>query len=506
MSRVVFALVILALCGTARARDVDVRAVAPFVDGTTRAVLHVDLVEARVGELLGRLVPDQNLAEPLSKSIVPWASALRQAGAKDLFLVSRPSDFPELPLVVVPLAEGADAKAIGKLLCGEGREKGPVAWPTCATIHNAVFAGTSAALDRVRKTDPAARPELAAAFEASGASAAQIIILLTSDDRRVLEEVMPALPQEWGGRPISLITQNLSWAAIALETEPRQSLRLVVQAKDGASADAFLGLGRHVVDWMVSSPEVKRWFPDIAKLPGELNATRTGDRLVVDLGLKQGGTLVGAMTSTLGESYNRRECVNNMKQLALAMHNYHSTYNTFPPAFTKDKAGRPLLSWRVALLPFLEQEALYREFHHDEPWDSPHNRVLIEKMPSVYRCPGQRRTPETLGKTSYLVPRGKATIFPGAEAIKIKDITDGTSNTILVVDAADDRAVVWTKPDDWDVDPEPDAKGIFGHHPKGTNFGMADGSIRFLKETLKPSLLKVLVTRNGGEILSNEDY
>ncbi|MHC5543008.1 DUF1559 domain-containing protein, partial [Singulisphaera rosea] len=428
------------------------------------------------------------------------------AGAKDLFLVSRPTDFPEPPLVVVPLAEGADAKAIGKLLCGEGQEKGPVAWPTCATIHNAVFAGTSEALDRVRKTDPAPRPGLAAAFEASGASAAQIILLLTSDDRRVLEEIMPSLPQEWGAGSISLVSQHLSWAAIALETEPRQNLRLMVQAKDSASADTFLRLGRHIVAWMVSSPEVKRWFPDIAKLPAELNATRTGERLVVDLGLKQGGALVGAMTSTLGESYNRRECVKNMLQLGLAMHNYHATYNTFPPAFTKDKTGRPLLSWRVAILPYLEQQALYREFHQDEPWDSPHNRTLIDKMPAVFRCPGQRRTPESLGKTTYLVPRGKATIFPGAEAVKIKDITDGTSNTIFVVDAADDRAVVWTKPDDWDVDPELDAKGIFGHHPKGTNFSMADGSVRFLKETIKPSLLKGLVTRNGGEVLSNDDY
>ena len=86
------------------------------------------------------------------------------------------------------------------------------------------------------------------------------------------------------------------------------------------------------------------------------------------------------------------------------------------------------------------------------------------------------------GKTTYLTPRGKATIFAGPEGIKIQKITDGTSNTIFVVDAGDDRAVTWTRPDDWDVEPKLDLKGIFGHHPGGTTFSFADGSVRFIKD------------------------
>jgi prepilin-type processing-associated H-X9-DG protein len=198
--------------------------------------------------------------------------------------------------------------------------------------------------------------------------------------------------------------------------------------------------------------------------------------------------------------------VNNLKQIGLAMHNYHATHHTFPPAYSVDQAGKPLLSWRVHILPFIEQEALYKEFHLDEPWDSPHNQPLIDRMPSTYRCPSSRGRRADAGKSSYLVPRGPSTIFPGSEGVKIQKITDGTSNTIFVVDAGDDRAVPWTKPEDWEIDPNLDLKGIFGHHPGGTNFAFADGSVRFLKETISPELLRKLITCNGGEVLSNDDY
>jgi prepilin-type processing-associated H-X9-DG protein len=187
------------------------------------------------------------------------------------------------------------------------------------------------------------------------------------------------------------------------------------------------------------------------------------------------------------------------------MHNYHDRHGSFPPAYTVDKAGKPLLSWRVLILPYVEQDALFKEFHLDEAWDSPHNRTLIDRMPSTYRCPVMSSKRADLGKTTYLTPRGKSTIFPGSEGIGIAKVTDGTSNTIFVVDASNDRAVVWTKPDDWDVDPIVDLKGIFGHHPGGTIFGFADGSVRFIKESVDPKLMEKILTRDGGEVIGQED-
>ena len=198
--------------------------------------------------------------------------------------------------------------------------------------------------------------------------------------------------------------------------------------------------------------------------------------------------------------------MNNLKQIGLAMHNYHATNGSFPPAYTVDKDGKPLLSWRVLILPFLEQEALYKEFHLDEPWDSPHNKPLIERMPTSYVCPSESDRRVDRGKTTYLTPRGKATIFPGSEGIKLQKITDGTSNTIFIVDAPSSRAVTWTKPDDWDVEMNADLKQIFGRHPEGTNFGFADGSVHFIKDTIDPKTLLNLLTRDGGEVISSDEF
>jgi hypothetical protein len=125
-------------------------------------------------------------------------------------------------------------------------------------------------------------------------------------------------------------------------------------------------------------------------------------------------------------------------------------------------------------------------------------------MPKTFACPSASKSVVAEGKTSYLVPRGPDTIFPGAEGVKIQQITDGTSNTIMVVDANDEAAVIWTKPDDWETSPDFRIKNLFGHHVGGTGFLLGDGSVRFLRQTISPNLLKAMISRNGGEVL-NED-
>jgi hypothetical protein len=126
-------------------------------------------------------------------------------------------------------------------------------------------------------------------------------------------------------------------------------------------------------------------------------------------------------------------------------------------------------------------------------------------MPAVYTCPSGSRTAANEGKTTYLTPRGPSTVFPSDHAIEIREIEDGTSNTLLVVDASDAGAVTWTKPDDWDISVELGVQSLFGHHLKGTNIVFADGYVRFLKETVLPEVLHNLTTRNGGEVNFRDD-
>jgi prepilin-type processing-associated H-X9-DG protein len=200
------------------------------------------------------------------------------------------------------------------------------------------------------------------------------------------------------------------------------------------------------------------------------------------------------------EAARRAQCVNNLKQIALAMHNYESANNAFPRPAIVGKDGKLLLSWRVAILPYIEQAGLYNKFHLDEPWDSPHNMALVKEMPSTYLCPS-RRNPEP-STTTYHVFVGKGAFFEKDQATALANITDGTSNTIMVVEAGE--AVPWTKPDS-DLPFDPDAKaslyGAGSPHPGGFNAVMGDGSVRFFKNSISAEIFRALITRAGGEVI-----
>ncbi len=502
---------LFALSGPASAPAADprVQAIAPFVGEEVAAVVHLDLTKLDVVPLVQSLLAGFADAEGMveaPRAVDRWLASLRQAGAKELFIVVDPADMPGPPIAVVPLVEGADAKAIGEVLCGGGKEKPLFAWPTCATVHRAVFAGTTAALERVRIQSPSTRPELAEALSSLSLPAAQILIMPGANQRRIIDEMIPTLPEELGGGPIMTITRGMRWATMALETHPRPVVHLVVQSRDADAAQGLIRLGRDGVTLIERSSGGQGPRAEIVKGLAQVKPEVVGDRIVLDVNLERATALLSVPLRAAREATQRSQCVDNLKQIGLAMHNYHGAHKAFPPASNRDKSDRPLLSWRVHILPYLEQTALYKEFHLDEPWDSPHNRTLIDKMPEVYRCPNMSRKAADLGKTTYLVPSGKATIFPGAEGIKLNEITDGTSNTLLVVDASDDLAVTWTEPRDWEVGPELVVKGLFGHHPEGAEFGFADGSVRFVKETIRLDVLKALLTRNGGEVVSSDAF
>jgi hypothetical protein len=196
------------------------------------------------------------------------------------------------------------------------------------------------------------------------------------------------------------------------------------------------------------------------------------------------------------EAARRSASSNNLKQLALAMHNHYADKKTLPPPAIVDKAGKPLLSWRVAVLPYVDEKSLYDQFHLDEPWDSQHNKALLEKMPGVFANPSSSAGP---GKTVYLLPTGPGTMFADNKPVTFPKIIDGTSNTIMIVEASDAAAVDWTKPDDLKLNPDKPKAGLEGARSGGFQVSLADGSVRMLSDSIDLDTLKALFTPDGRE-------
>ena len=219
------------------------------------------------------------------------------------------------------------------------------------------------------------------------------------------------------------------------------------------------------------------------------------------------GILVGLMLPAVQaarEAARRMQCSNNMRQIALAMHNYHDFYQTFPPAFTTDVNGRPLHSWRTLLLPYLEQSALYDQIDLSKPWDDPVNLPFSQIVIPTYGCPsGHTDSPE---KTCYQVIVDPAGIFSGSTPCKMPSITDGTSNTLLVIETESENAVPWMAPNDTNMPKYLSlGKNTRHNHTGGSNAAFADGAVKFLSSSIDPATAQTLVTKAGGEV-SSLDY
>ena len=203
----------------------------------------------------------------------------------------------------------------------------------------------------------------------------------------------------------------------------------------------------------------------------------------------------------------RGTATRDLEQIGLAMHMFHDARKHFPPAVLHQPlSGEPTAagagaapawqpySWRVALLPFLGQEKLYNQYRFHERWDSPANKKVLDEMPEVYRHPG---APPDSTNAAYYVLTGPGTVFEGERGSRFVDITDGTSSTILVVEAK--RDVPWTKPEDIPFDPEKPLPELGGFAPGGFHAVLADTSTRFIPETMDEEMLRAAIQKADGQ-------
>ena len=197
----------------------------------------------------------------------------------------------------------------------------------------------------------------------------------------------------------------------------------------------------------------------------------------------------------------RASAANNLKQIALAMHNYHDTYKCFPTNIL-DEAGKPKRSWRTALLPYLEQGPLARSYNDNVAWDAPENASVRNIVLPLFRSPSFNDPRQT--DTNFVaIQDGSASIMEDNVFRKMHDITDGTSNTIIAAEVTG-LGIRWAEPRDITIN---EFIGYLQRDPGGqggTNVMFADGSVRFISKNIDTQTLRALVTRNGGETIAAE--
>jgi prepilin-type processing-associated H-X9-DG protein len=247
--------------------------------------------------------------------------------------------------------------------------------------------------------------------------------------------------------------------------------------------------------FICEGPTQRRWLRGRGRIVRRVGAA--GVALLAALLIAQG------VADAVRES-RRGQCSVQLKQLWQALQDYHEAHGHFPaPALVRGD-GTPLLSWRVAILPYLGHRALYDRFNRDEPWDSPHNRALVTEMPSVFACPGGPERRE--GRTGYRVvvgpksePTSVNTPFEPTRGVDRREITDGEANTGLIFET--DATVPWTRPDDLQWTRGGPLPRLAGPHPGGVHVLFVDGLVRFLKGTIDPQVLWAILTINGGEVV-----
>ena len=330
---------------------------------------------------------------------------------------------------------------------------------------------------------------------------------------------LPPLPPPL--QPFLEIPELLAAIETHVRVEPGLELSLVLEGRDADAAaklaglvDQAIALGNQYVDGQLATSDdrkasaeevaVMHYLKRMLKL-GDENLERERQDARLALTMKGDAALWPATNGVLialllpavqaaREAARRSQSTNNLKQIGLALHNYHDVFKKLPRSSYTDE-GKPLLSWRVHILPFIDQQPLYQQFHLDEPWHSEHNKALIAKMPGVYKNPTLDPVDAEKGRTNYLQATGEFALFRRDQDSTFAQVTDGLSNTIAAVEAT--RTVIWTQPDDLEVDPkQPFADLVF--RPGGFLALFADGSVRFISSALLPETLANLFNPQDG--------
>ena len=496
--------------------------------------------------------PQPILALPLVQALpveLAQAAALEQLGVdltklrEVIVLLSIDAAGEPRPAVIARFTEPVDQAAVELKVRQVFQRAGPEAPMAIVPKPNTVLVGRRDLLEKMFLAKGDAKSPLLERLRQldSGVTAAALAVVEPlRDELRAALTQLPPLPPAL--EDFATLPDLVNFLQLAVNVGPATESTIVFECRDEAAAERLNALFDRAIKFFGETIEAQlaemqshgasptQQAPVLyarrmlRQTVASIDRQRAASRLTLvgrgevgsapAMAAVAAGLLLPAVQSAR-QAAMRSQSTNNLKMIGIACQNHHDVFRRFPTS-TYDKDGKPLLSWRVHILPFVEAQALYQQFHLDEPWDSDHNKKLIAQMPAVYRNPNFVDAERTV----YLAATGPQAIFPegkvddGDQAVAFRknnvnvafarktsfqNITDGTSNTIMVVEADPAEAMVWTRPDDLPFDPQQPMAGLGGLQKTGFNTLFCDGSVHFIASTIDPEVLRCLFNPRDGK-------
>jgi hypothetical protein len=455
--------------------------VQPYLEKTTVAAVNIDVAKLdfpSVIDWIGRISPntpvdERNMVKTLGGSIL---TTLRQAGVSNAYAsVSLRDVWTGGIVVYLPCQDTASVKALAEVTL---KQLPMLTQYQAYTGDGIVVVSRNDVWSRISSKPDASDKSLLASIEANPAHNVVVGISIPQSLRKEVAQLWPQnspdnLPIKFSPRELMSDIESIRLTA-NLSLQPTVTVTLNSETAEGAKK------GQAFINQLVTI------VPDVG-----LASNIQGQSLKVTIDDKKlSDTLQNYVAS------NRFNAQNHLRQMGLGIMIYEQTHRMFPPRETRTKDGKPLLSWRVHILPYLEQQALYDQFHLDEPWDSPHNATLVGKMPEIFAVDNDDLK---AGKTRMQMPMMEgATFYGDGPQVTFAKVTDGAANTILVVQAPKENAVPWTQPKDLELSADRLKEQFFGN-AESTNIMCFDGAVRKLFRTMKPEYIKAYITCAGND-------
>ncbi|MDG2221086.1 MAG: DUF1559 domain-containing protein [Rubripirellula sp.] len=461
--------------------------VTPFMESSSVMLAEVDLNKI---DLAAMLIWMQGALgfNPLPPAASDAASglldSLKSAGANRLYLCgSTRSFFDGGPVLVIPCENTAVVNGLAALAV----QNAPPDFPLKSSVVDGfVLVGPMVAVDRLLRRKGQNRVELIAPLLADEHLDHTLVIALPEEGRQDLgslwpDQFPPELPLSFSPRQM---VQDLKRFTVSLRLPPAPRMHAALECSDPAAAKRVSLVLRQLVAF--STP---------LQTEMKISVDRATIRCQVDpLTLVK---VVNQVTKGMRENAGQLSKMHQLKMLGLAIHNYHNDEKSLPQQCLKDQQGNALLSWRVSLLPYLEQSSLSRKFKMDQAFDSDANQALSEMVIPVFSS--KIAEPQ---QTAFRAPVFPGSVWHGDGTPKeFRDVTDGMSDTIALIEAPATDLVAWANPEPWVIDQRDPLSDVFGDRNLITVL-LLDGSVHaFTRDELADGKLEAMLTIAGGEVI-----